>query len=418
MYAFPVMEHERAPTFLVDVTRMLGRLHHSTPRGIDRVLLEYALHFDALSDRVAFCASVAGDWYWLPPSLVRPLLAELAGRWFGSRDPGCRLGAALCRALRRPRVRTAALRALARRLTPRALPSGPIVYLNVSHKAWTELRALRATLPGRDLRIVAMVHDLMPLTCGPYFTPELREEFRLGFDQLARESDLILTNSDHTAREVKGWLLERGRRAPRVLHIALAARVGEAAAAEPRGRPSFVHLGAIETRKNISLLVAVWRALADRDDGVPTLHLIGPSGDFSLARVDGLRDHVRVHHGLDDLAVGRLLVGARALLLPSLAEGFGLPVVEALGRGVPAIASNLPAVREHAGGIAELLPSGDIPAWVEAVADYSRPGSQRRRAQLDRIRGYRAPTWPDHFAALEREIAQELDTPAVALSAG
>ncbi|MFA6219013.1 MAG: glycosyltransferase [Erythrobacter sp.] len=108
---------------------------------------------------------------------------------------------------------------------------------------------------------------------------------------------------------------------------------------------------------------------------------------------------------LDDAAIARLLAGAKALLFPSLAEGFGFPLIEALACKVPVIASDLPVFREIGQGIADLLPPGDQQAWRDAIGDYCSPDSQRRSRQIARIEEFRAPDWPGHFKKVDRFLA-------------
>ena len=102
----------------------------------------------------------------------------------------------------------------------------------------------------------------------------------------------------------------------------------------------------------------------------------------------------------DDEGLSELLSGARALLMPSMIEGFGLPLVEALQLGVPVIASDLPVFREIAGEIPTYIDPLDRHAWVEAVDDYCSDGAELRR-QRAVISGFRAPTWAQHFARVE-----------------
>ena len=92
--------------------------------------------------------------------------------------------------------------------------------------------------------------------------------------------------------------------------------------------------------------------------------------------------------------------GARALLMPSFAEGFGLPVVEALQLSTPVIASNLPVFREIGDDIPLLLDPGDAGAWLAAVRALCDDGVERAR-QMAAMPAFRAPGWSDHFAGIE-----------------
>jgi glycosyltransferase involved in cell wall biosynthesis len=118
-----------------------------------------------------------------------------------------------------------------------------------------------------------------------------------------------------------------------------------------------------------------------------------------------LRGHVVEHNSMPDGDMARLLRGARALLLPSFAEGFGLPLIEALAQGVPALCSDIPALRETGRDVAEYLDPLDGPGWRAAVLDYASPDSPRRAAQLRRLALWRPTRWEDHFAAVDALIA-------------
>ncbi len=109
--------------------------------------------------------------------------------------------------------------------------------------------------------------------------------------------------------------------------------------------------------------------------------------------------------------MARLLSGARALLLPSFAEGYGLPVAEALALGVPVLCSPLPALREVGRDAAEYLDPLDGAAWRAAILDYAQPQSTRRAAQCARLSAWRAPTWAEHFAIVDAGL-RDLVAPA------
>lgn len=92
---------------------------------------------------------------------------------------------------------------------------------------------------------------------------------------------------------------------------------------------------------------------------------------------------------------------ARALLFPSFVEGYGMPLVEALGLGVPVLASDLDVFREVAADIPDYLDPLDGPAWAARIRDYARDDSHERTAQLARIEHFREPTWVDHFERVD-----------------
>src|SRR5262249_22987080 len=157
--------------------------------------------------------------------------------------------------------------------------------------------------------------------------------------------------------------------------------------------PYFVCVGTIEARKNHLLLLNLWRRLAT-EFGVqaPLLVLVGQRGweienvvDL-LERCPALRGIVIEHNAMSDAELVPLFRGACAVLQPSFAEGFGFPLIEALALGVPALCSDIPALRETGGSVPEFLDPLDGPGWRAAVLDYIEPGSPRRVAQIERLR--------------------------------
>jgi glycosyltransferase involved in cell wall biosynthesis len=188
-------------------------------------------------------------------------------------------------------------------------------------------------------------------------------------------------------------------------------------------RPYFVMLSTIEPRKNHQWLLRLWQRLVEtQGEAAPRLVLIGGRGWENeavfkmLDRMHGVSRHVAECSGLDDAALGGVLRGARALLSPSLAEGYGLPVAEALALGTPVIASDLPAHREVAAGCAELLDPLDGAAWLSAIADYAAEASPRREAQRQKLAAYRAPSWDAHCAAALNVLREAAWTAPAALA--
>jgi glycosyltransferase involved in cell wall biosynthesis len=145
---------------------------------------------------------------------------------------------------------------------------------------------------------------------------------------------------------------------------------------------------------------------------VPHLVLVGGRGWENeniidmLERCAALQGIVEERNVMSDDEVRTLLLGARALLLPSFAEGYGLPLAEALALGVPAICSDIAALREVGGDVPEYLDPLDGLAWRRAIVEYTPADSPRRTAQLTRLATWPAPTWPAHMATAMELIEQ------------
>jgi glycosyltransferase involved in cell wall biosynthesis len=146
-------------------------------------------------------------------------------------------------------------------------------------------------------------------------------------------------------------------------------------------------------------------------ENAPRLLIIGERGweaEGVFRLLDGsekLRRHVIELGGCSDAEMGRHLASARALLFPSFVEGYGLPMTEALGAGVPVIASDLPVFRELCGSVPDYLASRDESAWEAAIVDYARPDSAARAAQLERMQNFTPPDWTTHFKKVEAWLA-------------
>jgi len=119
-----------------------------------------------------------------------------------------------------------------------------------------------------------------------------------------------------------------------------------------------------------------------------------------LDRCEALRGVVIEQNVCSDADVAAYLCHAQALLFPSFAEGFGMPLVEALQMGTPVVASDLPAFREIVGEVPDYLDPLDGVGWMRAIRDYCAREGGPRAGQLQRLAGYRVPGWDAHFAAV------------------
>jgi glycosyltransferase involved in cell wall biosynthesis len=137
-------------------------------------------------------------------------------------------------------------------------------------------------------------------------------------------------------------------------------------AAAPRVPAEYlVFVGSLDPRKNLPRLLEAHAALRASRPGTPDLVLAGPAGrETALTARPGVLPTGWLAE--DDLRA--LVAGARALALPSVDEGFGLPVLEALAAGRPVLAADIPALREVAGGHAELADPLDVEALADGLA--------------------------------------------------
>ncbi|MEL7463490.1 MAG: glycosyltransferase [Pseudomonadota bacterium] len=378
---------------ILDVTRTISRAGLGAATGIDRVerrWIEEALK--GRWGRARFLARIASGVHVVEEASMASLLAMLDGT---APPPRLDLRGAVSFA-KRPEARRieSALRRAA------APPSFADLYANVGHSNLTPASVAAA----RDLgaaRVAVLLHDLIPLEHPEFARPEGAEKMRTRLDAAA-SADAVIYNSHDTRARAEARMAAPPSGAVAPLGID-AARRAAPSPLTPHG--GFVALGTIEPRKNHALLLDVWAALGS---AAPTLHVIGRRGwmnEAVFARLDAPPRGVVEHGGLDDAAMVELVAGARALLFPSFAEGYGLPLGEALALGCPVVASDLDALREVGGAAPDYLSPHDAGAWETAVRDYADPGSPARAAQIERMASWAAPTWSDHFAAADRVLA-------------
>ena len=138
----------------------------------------------------------------------------------------------------------------------------------------------------------------------------------------------------------------------------------------PRAGGHLLHVGHLEPRKNLGVLL---RALARIPDGVrPELWLCGADAGagralHALARRLGVQDRVRFLGVVPDADLPSLYAGARAVVVPSRYEGFGLCALEGLAHGLPVLVSDAGALPEVVGAHGIVLPVDDIAAWAAAI---------------------------------------------------
>jgi glycosyltransferase involved in cell wall biosynthesis len=403
---------------LLDISRLIWRAHRAGPSGIDRVELAYAQHFLAPdARRTAYpVIHVFGRLFGVNLNGARQFVRRLAARWpagslEGQQDRASgligqyatllmgqwRIGVQLRSRLKRHRE--------------------PPVFLVVSHHHLSRDPAIRRIRRVFRTRCVCFLHDLIAIGHPEYFPAGTQQKYLRVAETIRCSFDAVIANSQATADSLRHFFCADARAPAAKIHVAPpGVRVSPAPAAvaearqAPNSVPYFVVLGTIEPRKNHLLLLNLWTRLAADLAEPPRLIVIGSRGWENEHIIDRLEQSRRTHglveerNRLDDRSVAALLSRARALLLPSFVEGFGLPLAEALASKVPVICSDIPVFRELGRGAPDYVDPPDLEAWRKAVIDYSRPDSSLRAAQLERLAHWRAPTWTEHFEIVERAL--------------
>ena len=390
---------------LLDLSRLVSRAGRGRHTGIDRVEAAYLTAL--LSDDIPLFGLVRS-----PIGLTlydRRGVEALADRLIGGADWGrphplshlvrrtttdqrriysdiYRLSIARCRA------KTGLARMIGTSLAP------GYVWIAVGHSNLR--RATFEAIHETGGRIAVMIHDTIPMDRPDLQSEAAAADFPARIDRVARHADLVIHTAEATRATTEHWFARAGRVPEGITaHLGIVPPRIAPEDLPPELRdlgPFFLVLGTLEPRKNLPLLLDVWAELSRRlpEAHMPKLVLVGALGWLEgddRARVTQGQAHVITAGQITDGAVGALLSQARALLMPSLIEGFGLPPGEALALGCPVVLSDLPVFREVFGNNPVYLDAGDLYLWAAEIQAIAQEKNRRTIAEVP------LPTWEDHF---------------------
>jgi glycosyltransferase involved in cell wall biosynthesis len=212
--------------------------------------------------------------------------------------------------------------------------------------------------PQRSGVRATMIHDLVPLRHPEWTTPRTRSMHSAKYRNAARTCDVIFVNSGYTGTEVAELLHvpeERIKLAPPGASPDFHPE-GERA---DLGRPYVLAVATLEPRKNLETLLSAHRLL----DSDLLLAVAGAPGWGPEIELE--REGVRGLGYVTDAELARLYRGAEAFVFPSRFEGFGIPVVEAMASGTPAVVSSHPSL-DDASGHAAVRVDPDAPEAIAA----------------------------------------------------
>jgi glycosyltransferase involved in cell wall biosynthesis len=244
---------------------------------------------------------------------------------------------------------------------------------------------------------VVTIHDLFFLKHPDMTEAEIRRDYVPLVREHVRRADAVICVSEFTASEAR-ILLDVPPEKVTVIPNGVDPAYREAISAEevdavltrrrlPRG--ALLYVGSEEKRKNLVNLAMAYMGLSRRGH-VPPLVLVGPGSHWASG---GAIASPRIHATgyLETREIRALMAASAALVLPSLEEGFGLPVAEAMAAGLPVVCSRGSALEEVAGGAATLvdpLNTRSIADGIETVLRDSAAVSELRQRGLERSRQF------------------------------
>ncbi len=407
------------------VRRLLGELR-AAGRDCEAVAFHSSgfrrVEFDTASQRPAATAAAAARALSTPVPPAPP--APLKGRLFrlitgavARRLVPIALRAApwsLLRALWQ-KSSTMAFNDLTREHQAAPLAAGDVLLMadaSWNYAAWVAARRAQA----RGVQVVLLVYDLMPLRHPEFCFPLVPRLYGTWLAEMLLCSDAVLCISRATEDDLRRWMQEFDLpiAIPPTGHFRLGSDPSTARqtgvvresirAMLDADDACFASVGSFEPKKNYGLLLEAFEELWSQGSQLGLIIAGRPTSD-SAALMESMRVHPQqgrlllTVHDATDSEILALYENCRALVLPSLFEGFGLPLVEARTRGCPVIASNLPVFAELADGGVTPFDCTSVGALVRVLVDHAR----------NDMRGQVAPMSPFTWADSARECAAQIE---------
>lgn len=253
-------------------------------------------------------------------------------------------------------------------------------------------------VPGRKAKHVVTLHDLFFYKHPDLTGAEIRRDYAPLVREHVRRADGVICVSEYTASEAR-LLLEVPAEKIAVIPNGVSPAYREPVTEDeveavlkrrrlPRG--GLLYIGSEEKRKNLVNLAMAYMGLARRGRTLPPLVLVGPGSHWASG---GAIASPRIHATgyLETREIRALMAASTLLVLPSLEEGFGLPVAEAMAAGLPVVCSRGSALEEVAGGAATLvdpLNTRSLADGIESLLDDPARADEQRRRGLEQSRRF------------------------------
>lgn len=274
-------------------------------------------------------------------------------------------------------------------------------------------------VPGKKARQVVTLHDLFFLKHPEMTEAEIRRDYAPLVREHVRRADGVICVSEHTASEARLLLdvpAEKIAVIPNgvdpVYRTPVTAEAVDSVLARRRlPRGAILYVGTEEKRKNLINLAMAYMGLSRRRRRLPPLVLVGPDSGWSQGG-DAIAPQIRSTGYLETAEIRALMAASSLLVLPSLEEGFGLPVAEAMAAGLPVVCSRGSALEEVAGGAATLvnpLDTKSIAEGIERVLDDPQLAAAQRQRGLEQSRRFDWDVAAGKTLAFYRKVAGASD---------
>ena len=387
-----MVEHATLPSATVlDITRLINRAGlHAT--GVDRVERAYLAHLSRLDVPFYAIARTALGYVLIDRAGAAAVLTAIeTGQW-GLPDFVSRLNPRLdaSRKLGQSFLRRVALARVSRRRLPAMITAhvpDDFVYFNVGHSNLNS-RMMRGLGAARK---IVLLHDTIPLDHPQTQRDGAVKGFADKLRIVSQFADVVIVTSAQCQADVTRHLSALGPLPPLIMaHLGVDIPVIDPDFSVPEG-PYFVTLGTIEARKNHALLLDIWE---DWGANAPPLYICGKRGwrnDAVFVRLDAGIAGVIEQNNLTDGQIAALLSRASGMLFPSIAEGFGLPPIEALALGCRVVCADLEVFQELLGNRAVYVSPLGRYLWEKTIKNLAVSDGSDTKMQ------FTPPNWVDHF---------------------
>jgi glycosyltransferase involved in cell wall biosynthesis len=276
--------------------------------------------------------------------------------------------------------------------------SGPALYEASMRFGWPKVESATGQVDllhctsiipfATNAKMVATIHDLAFLKYPQFFSRRGNSVFRRSLKILLKRADMLLCSSQSTLEDCSefGFSRDRLRHVPLGVNAPIVMTTRDQIKTRYNLPDSYLlFVGTLEPRKNLTRLIA---ALESLGDSVPELVVVGATGwgDVSeSSKVSSqVKSRVRFAGFVQPVDLGAIYASAEVLCYPSLMEGFGLPILEAMSYGTPVVTSKGSSTQEVAGNAAVLVDPIDVASIAAGVLQALSHKSELQRLGIDR----------------------------------